>query len=247
MDFVEHKVCLYCGKTFVRKEGYPEHRWVKRRYCSKSCATRGCLSSKIDTYKTCMFCGKQMVKRENESPAAFNSKKFCSRSCVSSFTKNGAFKPKEQHWNWKGGKYIDKLGYVNMRINGRQTKEHTVIIEKEIGRCMNKNEVVHHVNGIRNDNRIENLRLMTNSEHTKLHKIGKLASEKTKKLLRCLRKGTNFKEKHNQWKRDITEEKINKALLVFDTQKEASKFLGIHPETLRRRIKYYNKGIKNGK
>ena len=50
---------------------------------------------------------------------------------------------------------------------------HTVVMEKHIGRYLNKDEVVHHINHVRNDNRIENLRLMTKKEHMLLH-----ASEK---------------------------------------------------------------------
>jgi len=42
-------------------------------------------------------------------------------------------------------------------------------MENYIGRVLGKSEVVHHVNGKRKDNRIENLRLMTISEHLKLH------------------------------------------------------------------------------
>ena len=49
--------------------------------------------------------------------------------------------------------------------------EHIVIMEKHIGRKLNKNEVVHHINGIKTDNRIENLRLMNVSEHARFHAL----------------------------------------------------------------------------
>lgn len=46
---------------------------------------------------------------------------------------------------------------------------HTVLMEREIGRYLNGNEVVHHINHNRADNRIENLRLMDKHEHRSMH------------------------------------------------------------------------------
>ena len=46
---------------------------------------------------------------------------------------------------------------------------HTVLMERAIGRYLTENEVVHHVNHDRADNRIENLRLMDKKEHMSMH------------------------------------------------------------------------------
>lgn len=46
---------------------------------------------------------------------------------------------------------------------------HTVLVEREIGRYLNDDEVVHHINHIRDDNRIENLQLMNKHEHFSMH------------------------------------------------------------------------------
>jgi hypothetical protein len=78
--------------------------------------------------------------------------------------------------NWKGGKRLDKDGYVLM-LDWSNTncdshgyvREHRSVVENHIGRSLNKGEVVHHINGVKHDNRIENLELMSANEHMSHH------------------------------------------------------------------------------
>ena len=68
------------------------------------------------------------------------------------------------HPSWKGGTWIDKNGYRMVKCDHpRASKgyllEHTLVMEKHLNRYLVKGETVHHRNGIRNDNRIENLEL----------------------------------------------------------------------------------------
>ena len=74
---------------------------------------------------------------------------------------------------WKGGKY-KFLRYVlvyspnHPRILNQKRPyvfEHILVAEKMIGRFLQQNEIVHHLNEIRDDNRPENLQVMTRREH----------------------------------------------------------------------------------
>ncbi len=73
---------------------------------------------------------------------------------------------------WKGGR-IKKMGYVfihspnhPVKNNMGYVQEHRLIVEHHIGRYLTKEEVVHHVNGIKEENRVKNLMaFICNSEH----------------------------------------------------------------------------------
>ena len=59
--------------------------------------------------------------------------------------------------------------YKIRTINGRQIPEHRAVIEDLLGIKLDKNQVVHHINGDKKDNRPENLQVMDWREHSRLH------------------------------------------------------------------------------
>lgn len=64
-------------------------------------------------------------------------------------------------------------GYIEIKTATGWRFEHVVVMENCIGRAVGRDEVVHHINGIKTDNRIDNLQIMKSSEHTKHHHIGR--------------------------------------------------------------------------
>jgi len=81
-------------------------------------------------------------------------------------------KLREKNPNWKYGRIKWKSGYVGILVGqgksgGKYVMEHRLVMEKHLGRKLDKQEYVHHKNAIKDDNRIENLELILRG---KVHK-----------------------------------------------------------------------------
>lgn len=59
-------------------------------------------------------------------------------------------------------------GYWLRKINGKYIREHRIIVQNTIGRLLEPFEQVHHINGDRLDNRVENLQILTHREHSRI-------------------------------------------------------------------------------
>lgn len=148
--------CDVCGKVVKMSKSKLNDR--TGRFCSIKCARASKIKKRVKL--KCSFCGKDVFKLKSRIKQ-FN---FCNNNCRRSYFKKNPPNKKNGFWF--------ENGYKVLYNKGNQIKEHIFVIEKAIGRKLNKNEVVHHINGIIDDNRLENLRLMTRSEHTSLHRNG---------------------------------------------------------------------------
>ena len=82
--------------------------------------------------------------------------------------------------NWKRGYSIDKKGYIQVIINRKSVPQHRLVWEQHYG-AIPKGHVIHHLNGIKTDNRIENLACLSRRFHSP-----KTITEPYKKRIRQL-------------------------------------------------------------
>ena len=190
------RICLKCNKDFEVylskiKEG-------KAKYCSKECQYRTMRGKpffdrigmspynkglKLPQFsgenhpryvkrikRKCLICGGDFdIERWRLKDKSRG--KYCSPQC--SDKRNGKLAS-----NWRGGKAYIGEGYILIqkpnhpfsRKNG-YVCEHRLVMEKHLGRYLGRKEVVHHLNGKRNDNSLINLQIMTTQEHSRLHAL----------------------------------------------------------------------------
>jgi hypothetical protein len=176
------RICKQCGRIF---DIQPRRTKI---FCNPKCQAKF-ITKRIK--RICKICHKSFeaipyhIKRGEG--------KFCSHPCysksligrpLSEETKKKLTKYRGRlASNWQGGKRIDKDGYITIyqpnhpfATKNNSVLEHRLIIEKAIGHYLNKSEVCHHINGKRDDNRLQNLMVFKSYSahrlfHLKPHKI----------------------------------------------------------------------------
>lgn len=104
-----------------------------------------------------------------------------------SFLNRSEVRKGEKAANWRGGVKTTPKGYRMVLCPGHHRAdsngyvfEHILVWEKTSGTKLPANCCIHHLNGIKNDNRIENLCVMLHSAHTVYHHTGAKRSQQTR-------------------------------------------------------------------
>ena len=74
-----------------------------------------------------------------------------------------------KYWDGRRKPRLQKNGYITICIGNKKKYLHRAIMEEYIGRPLKRTEHVHHINGDRTDNRIDNLELLDAKEHLRRH------------------------------------------------------------------------------
>lgn len=149
---VPNDTCSQCGKGVYT----PPSQLGGVRNCSTQCFKKWIWNRRPEAIRHCRHCRKQF----RTNPAYIRRRKsagiYCSRQCF------------DAHRSIPRKGIRDSHGYISMR-GVRGIRQHRWIIEQHLGRKLSTSEHVHHINGNKSDNRIENLEVMTATKHHRLH------------------------------------------------------------------------------
>jgi len=153
--------CNMCNKLFKRKR-------VKQTFCSLMCGEKGKkfvqtrFAKKIKV--RCSTCNCEFEKWPCLFRKTINLKHYCNPICGNLSMRSG-----KTSYGFKKTTGSPLNPYRRCMKEGKYVYEHRWLMEQHIGRKLLKNEHVHHINGNTTDNRIENLEILSNSDHAKIH------------------------------------------------------------------------------
>lgn len=109
----------------------------------------------------CIACGTAIVKKGREGMKQLTARKFCSRACST------RTRMKDHPINSITTRYRTR------KINGKNISEHRAVVQATIGRELKSHEYVHHIDGNKLNNSIENLEVTDALSHGREHNLRK--------------------------------------------------------------------------
>jgi|GEM_PF-1579478 len=180
---VIHFSCKECSKNFGMMRSYLDAYRVKHKrdplYCSRKCSNTGRMKTTTEhSTFNCATCGKLIEKRRKPGGRLYKEQKYCSDSC-----KYESFKHKALARFERGemGRHIKRHGYVWISVPSLVTGkrhamlEHRYVMSKHLGRELHPDETVHHKNGNRQHNTIDNLELFSSRHGPGQRVVDKIA------------------------------------------------------------------------
>lgn len=160
--------CQVCEKTFEAQT------CTKRKVCSQKCqAILASIRNLTGVNKLCQVCGKEFYVQQWQIKKGVG--RFCSPKCRVAYLSIIFSGQNSPAWKGEDHSYIDTDGYVQVRspnhpkaIN-KYIKRAILVAEKKLGRPLKLGEITHHINQIRDDDRLENIIIMTRAEHNRIH------------------------------------------------------------------------------
>jgi hypothetical protein len=148
-----HGICPICGKEFRLKR-------MSTKYCSNKCSS---LSRTTRKQIKCSYCEKEIIRPQ----CHIRDINYCSKECQGKYISKN--KIGKNSIRWKGG-ISNSSGYISIRTNkGGYKQQHRTVMENFIGRKLSSNELIHHIDQNKKNNSIENLMIVTRSEHAAIH------------------------------------------------------------------------------
>ena len=140
------------------------------------------LQKSIYCITKCSECGKDVWVRwdlaQNKDLSAEN---FVCNSCIHSTTAKKYLHTKEAEDKAAQSRYKNCNECRYHKKNGKY--EHRAIMEEHIGRKLSKNEIVHHKDGNKHNNDIDNLQVMSRQEHSRMHRLEYIEKHGVKKVI----------------------------------------------------------------
>jgi len=155
---VTPKQCEQCGATFKAKDNQR-----RRRFCSKVCAAQAMRVTHPP--KTCRECDQTFIPDRTGRKAP----NFCSKACANRRTARNRSTTKGYVVSAKGYRHLYRPGHP-MAMKSGYVAEHRLVVAEALGRMLTSDEVVHHINGVKDDNRLENLEVLQKREHDRIPK-----------------------------------------------------------------------------